>query len=188
MGTMRLFTGLGLPGEYQEILRNMTGRWDPRLESRVTWTRPGNWHLTLKFLGDAPEEAVADIRAALAGVAFGPFSVRAGGAGYFPPRGEPRVFWVGLALGAEAVAGLAGEVERALAPLGFEPESRAYRPHLTLARVRRARGDDWSGMSREASEMRWPAFEVRAFTLWQSVLGPSGPSYRVIADFGATSL
>ena len=188
METMRLFAGVALPTEYQEILRDMAGRWRGRLESRTSWTRPGNWHVTLKFLGEVPGEAVAGIRSGLGSVSFGAFTVRAGGAGYFPPRGAPRVFWVGLAEGERELCALAGTVESALEQLGFSPERRPYRPHLTLARIRRAERDPWGELSREASKTRWPAFEVRAFTLWESVLGPSGPTYRGLADFGATSL
>lgn len=185
---MRLFAGVALPDEYQERLRDLAGRWRGRLASRTTWTRPGNWHVTLKFLGDAAEDALPGVRSALATVSFAPFVLCAGGAGFFPPKGSPRVFWVGLRRGAGELTRLAAGVQAALEPLGFAPEDRPYRPHLTLARVRRAEKDPWGELSREAAEMDWPACEVRAFTLWESELGASGPRYRGLADFGATSL
>jgi 2'-5' RNA ligase len=188
MATMRLFTGVALPEAYAQGLGRLAGRWRARLGSRTSWTRPENWHVTLKFLGDVDEGALDEVRAALGRVAFGAFTLRAGGAGFFPPRGEPRVVWVGVDEGGRELGGLAEGVERALAPLGFAPEARAYRPHLTVARVRRAASDPWSELARELGQEKWPAFEVRAFTLWNSVLGASGPTHHRLADFGATSM
>jgi 2'-5' RNA ligase len=110
----------------------------------VRWVRDDGLHNTLKFLGSLEERLLAAVREALtaAVAAFEPFAVRVAGLGVFPNPRRPRVVWVGLE-GAELTA-LAAAVERAVAPLGFPPESRPYRPHITLGRVTGARG--WSGL------------------------------------------
>lgn len=188
MAALRLFVAFGLPASYQDRLGELAEAWRGRLRSRTSWTRPGNWHLTLKFLGDVEEQRLAEVRGALEGVAFAPITARAGGAGTFPPRGAPRVLWVGLEEGAAEIAALATAVDRALEPLGFAPETRPFRPHLTLARVRRAERDPWPEMVGELARTSWAGFSVNGFTLWRSVLGPTGPKYTALADFGATSV
>ncbi|MBU1230203.1 MAG: hypothetical protein KKA55_10580, partial [Proteobacteria bacterium] len=92
----------------------------------------------------------------------------------------------GLAQGAPPSARLAGEVERALGPLGFAPQARPFAPHLTLGRVRAASpGDDWGQVERAVAAEAWPEAEVSRFTLWRSVLGPGGPQYQPLAEFPA---
>ncbi len=98
-GRLRLFLGLPLPPSYQEGLARLAGGFSgpSRLPgaARLAWTRPGNWHLTLKFLGGvAPDRARAVIEAsaaALAALPFRPFRLGAGGAGAFPSLARPHL-------------------------------------------------------------------------------------------------
>jgi 2'-5' RNA ligase len=99
-------------------------------------------HLTLQFLGAVARARVAALSAALAAVAsrHAPIDVRYVGLGAFPERGPARVLWVGVSEArVEQLAPLAADVGRALAPLGFPPETRPFRAHVTLARVREGR-------------------------------------------------
>lgn len=84
MPPLRCFIGLPLPPHCQHTLERLTGELSSRLASRITWVRPENAHLTLKFLGDVPEEDIPQLAAALRGVRFAPFALRLGGAGCFP--------------------------------------------------------------------------------------------------------
>lgn len=188
MQTKRLFVGLALPDNYQQQLGDLAKHWGVSLASRVTWTKKGNWHLTLKFLGDVALAQVDDVARALKTVTFTSFTIRAGGVGFFPAKGEPRVLWVGLTEGGEAVADLGVKVEMTLDSLGFAPETRPYRPHLTLARIRKSKGDDWGALAKGIGAIAWQPVTMNGFVLWESVLGPKGPSYRRLADIGATSL
>jgi len=188
MPGLRLFVGVGVPGVYQDELGRLARVWQEKLRSRTSWTRPGNWHLTLKFLGDVNETRVAAVRRGLETVAFAPFMAQAKGAGIFPDKGPPRVIWVGLGQGAPELATLAGQVDEALGPLGLAREARPFQPHLTLCRVKHARGDPWREVIGEIARSSWPGFSVESFTLWRSVLGPDGPNYSVLARFGATSM
>lgn len=197
-GVLRCFVGLPLPESWQAGLGRVTLRLSGELASRISWTRPGNWHLTLKFLGDVDAGLVPAVAEALGGIVFRPFALAVGRAGFFPPldarggRGVPRVLWAGLALGGPECARLAAEVERALAPLGFAADVRGFSAHLTLGRVKAAAGaaagaDDWSGVERAVAREAWPAAEISRFALWRSVLGPQGPRYAALAEFPARS-
>ncbi len=187
---IRLFIGLPLPEAYQQQLATLVRTWRARLRSRISWTRPGNWHVTLKFLGDTQEAALPDIRAALAGVYWSAFTLQAGDCGFFPPaaaegRASPRVLWVGLKQGASACTQLAHEIETSLAGLGIAPDARPFTPHLTLARVKHAAPDPWSDVSRVITTTIWPPAPAERFVLWQSMLQPQGPEYTQLADFPA---
>lgn len=182
---MRCFVGLPLPEAYQQGLEELSGALARLLRSRIAWTRPGNWHLTLAFLGEVAEARVADLRRALEGVHFSAFELQAGGAGFFPDARRPGVLWLGLVRGSAESAALARDVGRTLEPLGFAPDPRPFAAHLTLGRVRERRPDDWAAAAREMEKRSWPPVAVDRFVFWQSVLGDRGPRYQALAGFGA---
>ncbi|MDY6851205.1 MAG: RNA 2',3'-cyclic phosphodiesterase [Thermodesulfobacteriota bacterium] len=186
MPKIRAFIALSLPQEYQDGLAELTQSQKRKLRSKLSWTRPGNWHLTLKFLGDVEEKQVGAIKRFLSGVRFKAFTLQAGGADSFPPGRTPRVLWVRIRQGREECEGLAKAVEKALVPMGFKRERRGFSPHLTLARVRQAASDPWDEILKDISALSWPAFTVDSFALHQSVLRPQGPTYTALADFQAS--
>jgi len=183
MSKIRAFIAISLPREYQDGLAEIRESQKRRLRSKLSWTRPGNWHLTLKFLGDVEEKQVGAIKRFLSNVNFKAFTLQAGGAGFFPPGKNPRVLWVGVEQGKEACTDLAKAVEKALLELGFAKERRGFSPHLTLARVRQAAYDPWEEILKDISAVSWPAFTVDRFVFQQSVLGPQGPAYTALAEF-----
>lgn len=189
--TLRLFVGVPLPVEHQEGLERIRQVWGRRFRSKLSWTKPGNWHLTLKFLGETPSEQVEAITAALAGIRFSAFTLQAAGGGFFPPAGgrepRPRVLWVGLAQGGSACASLAKQVDGALQGLGFAPETRSFAAHLTLARVKDAQPDVWSDFLKDLQETVWPPITVERVLLWRSELGPGGPRYTSLYELLANS-
>jgi 2'-5' RNA ligase len=105
----------------------------------LRWVPASHLHLTVWFLGEVSEAragAVLDaIRPALAVPAF---DLHLAGFGVFPPAGAPRVVWIGVTAGLEALAAAHDQVGARLAPWGFPPEARAYSAHLTVARVKEA--------------------------------------------------
>ncbi len=149
------------------------------LEPGVKTVDLGNLHVTLRFLGDTEEGLVPKLdeimRSASTGVA--PFTVRLHGSGTFPPKGGARVVWVGLE-GAEPLGLIASRLERPLQEIGFEPEGRAFKPHLTLARVKdpRASGSVVKLAERYATS-EFGSVSVGKVLLKKSVLGPRGPTY-----------
>lgn len=204
MPSLRCFIGLPLPGHCQATLERLTHVLATRLASRITWTRPENAHLTLKFLGDVPEDELPALRDALRAVHFAPFALQLGGAGCFPAwklrtrgkngpdrgrGGAPQVLWTGLEHGAEGVVALARAVDDVCLPLGFA-RAASHTPHLTLGRVREAKGhagggEDWGAALDEVAEARWGEVRVERFVLWRSILGPAGPKYAPLEEFPA---
>jgi len=185
---MRLFVALGLPEAYQKSLAELTGRLSKRLDSKITWTKPGAWHLTLKFLGETKADAMALTQQALQTVRFESFALRAGGAGFFPGLQRPRVIWVGLTQGAPECAELSLLVDQALAPIGFAPETKAFRPHLTLGRIRKDRRDPWRDAVSEIAAIQWPQIQIDSFALYESELSPQGPTYTLLQRIAASDV
>lgn len=187
---MRCFIGLPLPEEYQQKLQALIKTWKPKLQSRLSWTKPGNWHMTLKFLGEIPKEAVEPIVQALGESLGKSFILQAGNGGFFPDQSRPRVIWVGVNQGGEACRALAREVEQRLALLGRfsrPPEARAFTPHLTVARIKEARPDPpdpWDELLDALHAAKWPEARMDRVVLWASQLTPFGPHYRPMAEFG----
>lgn len=187
---LRCFIGLPLPPAHMRALDLAAGRLAGALASRIGFTRPENWHLTLRFLGDVAPEALPGLKQALAGVRLAPFELELGAAGCFPPlprtgRGRPpQTLWVGLSRGVENCAALASDINQALARAGFPPEDRPLRPHVTLGRVRAPRPeDDWRAALASLDFSGPGPARVGRFTLWRSVLGPGGPRYQALAAF-----
>ncbi|WP_147819823.1 RNA 2',3'-cyclic phosphodiesterase [Salidesulfovibrio onnuriiensis] len=174
---MRCFIGLPMPPRCQQGLERLAKDLKPGLRSRLSWTRSATWHLTLKFLGEISESTASAVREALAGVSFRSFPMQAGGPGYFPNERKPRVLWLGLAQGAAQCRELFSDLEEALSPLGIEPEQRPFRAHLTLARIREDRGDDWKALLGRVRGQEWEPFSCDELVFWKSDLTPQGPVY-----------
>jgi 2'-5' RNA ligase len=181
---MRLFIGIPLPSDYAQIIRKIQEAWKKRLVSQVSWVRPELAHVTFKFLGEVDEEKIPAIVQAMREAARGSFEAQGGAGGFFPPRGGPRVVWVGLRQGREECAEYFEKLDGGLAKAGFLAESKPFCPHLTVARVKAAmRSDDWPGLLVDLKR-DWPAFTVSHVVLWQSILKSSGPEYRRVAEVG----
>lgn len=112
--------------------------------SVVRWVKADSIHLTLFFLGDVLASRLVDIGRVLTPVAeaAAPLKFTVGGSGAFPSLNRPNVIWVGVHDSLGSLAALHSAVNRALASLGFQPEDRAFRPHLTLGRVNRNAASD----------------------------------------------
>ncbi|HLW80342.1 MAG TPA: RNA 2',3'-cyclic phosphodiesterase [Terriglobia bacterium] len=150
------------------------------------WTRPSGIHLTLKFLGEVPENQLPKVTQALSALGpLDPFPIEIKGFGFFPSPRRPKVFWIGVDA-PPALARLAARVERAVAPLGFPPEDRIFTPHLTLARFP-APGPEptLAALAEAARDTPLGRFEVSEFFLFQSILSPRGAEYRKLARFPA---
>jgi len=135
---MRCFAAIPLNEAIRRALREVQQGLDlPGV--KVRWVPDDQMHLTLKFLGETTDDQVVPISRALDELAAGTpaFTLRARGMGCFPPHGTPRVIWVGIEDPDAALNELHQRVETALAELGFPPERRRFRPHLTLGRVKR---------------------------------------------------
>lgn len=186
---MRAFVAVPGDPEWTESARAFCARSRPGLPP-ASWTKPESWHLTLRFLGEIEEAAAARFAEAVAAAAgaLEETSLPPGGPVVFPPRGRPRVVGIGFAPGPglEAIASVARAAERAARSIGCAPEDRAFRPHVTLARLR----EPWSARSVEAfraaaSGWPFPAWRVCGLVLYSSRLLPSGAVHTPVREWRA---
>jgi RNA 2',3'-cyclic 3'-phosphodiesterase len=178
---MRLFTGLDLPPEIAGRLDGLIARLRPA--ARIAWSPAANLHITTKFIGEWPEERLAELEAALEALpGRAAIEVKVGGLGFFPNARSARVFYCGVE--AAGLKELAADTDAAGARLGIEAEKRAYSPHLTLARIRERTNLKMleAGIAAlGAAEMG--AFEARSFFLYRSQLRRAGSIYTKLAEF-----
>jgi len=142
----------------------------------VRWVRPESYHVTLRFLGATPRERIADLVATAqrATRAIAPFELQLGVLAGLPAQG-PRAIVLELAP-PEPIAVLAAQVESAVVAAGFPAESRAFRPHLTLGRIRERRGRA-PLLDRALGPAGAAPFAVASFALFQSDLDAGGARY-----------
>ena len=140
------------------------------------WVAPASYHVTLKFLGATRDDAVGAVREALAGACAGvqAFRFRVARLGAFASLERANVVWAGVEEGA-ALGELAKRVERATTALGFASETRAFHPHVTLARLREPK--PVRELVLPLAEQVFAETRVDAITLFES----SGPAYQELA-------
>lgn len=177
---MRVFCAVELPAEVRARAAEHAALLRERFkEVRASWPRAENLHLTLKFLGEIEESRAALVSAAAARAAgeSQPFGLTVEGAGAFPPRGAPRVLWLGVRDESGGLARLHGRLEAECAAAGFEREERPFHPHLTLARLRAPQGA--RPLAQFHQEAGFPAarFSVTELAVVLSELGPGGSRY-----------
>jgi len=171
----RLFVAIRPP---EDIIDLLLDAMDEGAEFR--WQSDQQLHLTLRFVGEVERPLADDLAAALAGVRSAPFELRLSGLGSFDHR-NGGALWAGVEPKAEVTA-LAARIERACLAVGLPPETRAFRPHITLARWRGPR-------SREAREflagrsLSSPPFAVDRFILFESRLSRHGAHYEAVCDY-----
>jgi RNA 2',3'-cyclic 3'-phosphodiesterase len=190
MAPLRLFIAVDPPPPLRVAFAAASRELAPALRG-VRWVRPETLHLTLKFLGDTPAERVAEIisvsRDALARLGEG--HVAFAGLGVFPSLRRPSVLWAGVRGGCKWLTEAATRVDAALATLGFPAETRRFRPHLTLGRVRRGTRVP-AGRLEEAiaafAEHRFGTAPIRFATLYASSLGKEGASHKPLAKLPFT--
>jgi RNA 2',3'-cyclic 3'-phosphodiesterase len=181
--SLRLFVGLPLPQSYQEALGCVQSKWGPVLRSRLSWTKVGNWHLTLRFLGNVPLPMVESVQEALGRVRLPTFPFQAGGGGFFPSLRRPRVAWIGIGPGRDNCVELAEIIAVELRSLRYAPVKDRFSPHLTIARIREDRGDPWELLKQDMDGLQLPEFCMERFILWKSDLSPKGPTYTPISEY-----
>jgi 2'-5' RNA ligase len=175
---VRCFIAIEVPQPIQVLLKGVQARLQSEIR-KASWTKSGNFHLTLKFLGDVHSETLKDVSEVIQDVAGGqdPFSIEFGGIGAFPNLYRPRVLWVGVKQGASIVSRLAETVNLALKRLGFPSDNR-FHPHLTLARLRTPVNlEPLENILRQYDTIDRAVVNVKKITLMRSQLHPSGAVY-----------
>ncbi len=134
----RCFVAIRVPEAIQDLLDSVQNEIRERVGGGV-WTRRGNLHLTLKFLGDLEPYQIRVGKDELNRIAgrHPPFSMWFGGIGVFPRLECPRVLWIGVTTGAIEVAAIAQEINVVLSNFGFPTDEQPFCPHITLARFKK---------------------------------------------------
>ena len=183
---IRAFIAIDLSAEVRTALRTAQAQLQgAQLGVKVSWTKIENLHLTLQFLGDIDDAAVAGISTSLATMtgALPVFDVPVAGAGAFPDVHRPRVVWIGCDDSAGKLQALARAVQAAMRPCGFQPEPVPWTAHLTLGRIRTPRPD--AALTRALDSLTNQAFgtlRVDAIHLFQSQLQPGGSIYTKLSS------
>jgi 2'-5' RNA ligase len=170
---IRLFAALPVPFDIAEgLARRQQGLPGAR------WTPAENLHLTLRFYGEVSEVVAADLDAALATVVMDGFEVALQGAGAFGDADRVRAVWAGVADSAP-LHRLAAKCETAARRCGLTPEARVYRPHVTLAYLKRSVEPRAAAWVQGHNLLRSPPWRVRAFGLYSSWLSAEGSRYEL---------
>jgi RNA 2',3'-cyclic 3'-phosphodiesterase len=175
---LRLFIALPLPHEVEIALDRLLGQLRPQ-SSDVKWVPAKNIHLTVKFLSETDEKLVPRIKTAVNEVAAGyqPFESIMDRVGGFPNLKKPRVIWVGGSQPIEAAVRMAAEIDRRMHELGFEIETRPFKAHLTLGRVREGRSIGVLAAYLESFRLAPIPLRLDRLVLFKSTLTPKGSIY-----------
>jgi RNA 2',3'-cyclic 3'-phosphodiesterase len=192
---MRIFIALDIDDAVRtRIKRFMEGVREFAPDGR--WVRPESLHVTLKFIGEKPVQAVDEIKNALAGVRCEAVQLAFRNYGFFPTAKSARVFWIGIELGPE-LATLASKIDDITGSLGIRKEEHPFSPHLTLARTggrsgapgwRKENGTNknFAVLQQKLSAMSVPEFgsmTAHEFFVYESKLMRGGSVYSKLASF-----
>ncbi len=189
METYRTFVALPLSTALKQELEGLQVRLQRTCPPQsVRWVQPEGMHVTLFFLGDVEVRRLPEIQAALTEAARSGRAItcRVGGLGAFPNLRRPRVVWVGLEEPEGRLVALAQAVSAALEALGFTPEEREFKPHLTLGRVtKQATPADLETLGKVLANTTLPTWrEVMAeMVFYRSELKPTGAVYTPLAQW-----
>ena len=173
---LRLFVGIAFPPELKLRLSLLCSG-----VPGAKWVDPGNFHLTLRFIGEIGEDIAADIDDALSRLRARRFALQIAGTGVFGGD-KPRSLWAGVERSSELV-GLRDKVEQALIRVGLPPEQRKFAPHVTLARLRDPPLDKLRDFLAANARFRADPLNVEGFSLIASFQTKAGSVYEDQAEY-----
>lgn len=185
MASIRTFIAIKVPPSVQSVVTKIQESFK-QIRSPVRWVKPSHLHLTLKFLGDVPEENIGATKKCLAEASHGisAFILKTTEVGVFPNINYPRVFWIGFSDPTGQLHKLEENIEYNLKKIGFKPEDRKFSPHLTIGRIKSLKGKtDIIRMIHEEKKVSCKDIYVTCFKLMKSELQSTGPEYSVLHSF-----
>ena len=168
--TKRLFVAIDLPESTKQFLVDL----DPKIRG-VHWTEATQMHLTLGFFGDVSEDVDLALREKLSAIEFGAFFLPITRAGTFPPKGPPKIIWIGVGRGHPHLFQVHKRVQEAALAAGIEPELRPWHPHITIARCRDVAPQSIRKFLQSNVDLDAGMIRVEALHLYSSKLTPAGP-------------
>lgn len=181
----RMFCAFELPDSLRLLIKEHSQTVRAAVpEAAASWSRPDNIHLTVKFFGNVDQPKIAAISAAAERVIkeFSPIQIAVGGTGVFPKPNRPQVLWIGIDDSSGRLSQLHERLEDEFAREGFPKEERAFRPHLTIARIRKTH--DASRLAQTHLAMKFSEVELtlNELILFRSELSPKGSKYTAISS------
>lgn len=182
--TWRVFCAIEIPSlTRHRVLHHITKLRESVPDVRASWSRENSVHLTLKFFGEIPEALVNNLGTAISRAVsgVGPFPILIANSGVFPQRCDPRVLWIGVTDLKAQLSNLHQRLETEFEKEGFPRDTRAFHPHLTLARIRNQRGA--RDIARIHEELSFPPEEITVteLLLIRSELSSKGSKYTTIS-------
>ena len=175
---MRTFIAVELPenikkkiGELQAPLK--------RTNAFVSWVKPENIHITLKFLGEVPEEKINEVFSATEAALkeTKKFKMNLKEMGAFPDFRRPRVIWIGTGKGGEELSNMATKIEEEMEKIGSPKENRKFSPHFTIGRVKSQKNIEKLMEKVKITDFETEDIEVNEVTVMKSQLHPAGAIY-----------
>lgn len=176
--TVRTFICIEIPRSISERIGNLQTELKA-IDAQVSWTKPSNIHLTLKFLGAVEATRIQNVATAVQSAVAGinKFEIEISGAGCFPSTRNPRVLWIGLPAVPEALKQLYSNLESELDREGFAREKRKFSPHLTIGRLRGPKNATQLAEALIAIGFKAEAFTASEVIVMRSDLKPTGSIY-----------
>ena len=174
---MRLFIALPMPDKVKDRLVELQ-----QPINGVRWQDKQKLHLTLKFLGDTEPEKVRTLQDQLQQVNQESFSIILTGFGYFPEGKKPSVLWTGIEQ-SDPLTSLYQKIEQVCTSLGFEENTRPFKPHVTIARINGGQKRDVMSFINQHKQFRMENVPVDEFVLYESKLDPEGAKHIRLRTF-----
>ncbi len=182
--TYRTFIAIEIPTDLRSIvIAHLKALRDRVPNVSASWSRENNLHLTLKFLGDVPAGRLEAVSAAAASAAqaSAPFEVSIAGCGVFPPRGKPTVLWIGIEDANGGLQKVQRRLEDECAARSFARDTRAYQPHLTIARIKKPQGAKDLAEAHLHSTFPLQSLRAKELVVFRSELLPQGSGHTPIS-------
>ncbi|MEQ8170612.1 MAG: RNA 2',3'-cyclic phosphodiesterase [Candidatus Eremiobacterota bacterium] len=179
----RLFIAINLDEMLKEQLSIILEEFRKE-EPSVKWVEARNLHITLKFLGDTPEEKIIIIKKALKDINFPSFSIKLKDPGCFPNTKEPKILWLGISEGKNDLLKLNREVENVMKKQGFSEENKDFKCHITLGRVKKFK--KIYSCEKFLTKIEGKDFikqKIEQIELIKSTLYPTGPVYEILEQY-----
>jgi RNA 2',3'-cyclic 3'-phosphodiesterase len=183
---LRLFVAIDLPAALKDKLIAIADRLRLPGYDAVRWVRPDSFHITIKFLGETPVSRIPAIEQAIAALAARQrrFDLTIGGMGFFPSGANTNHIYVGISGDLATLSSLHRAAEAAFETLGYAPENKSFKPHITLGRLRKeATREQRDEAVRRALAIHLAtlgSFTTDGLRLMRSTLAPGGSIYEQV--------
>ncbi len=190
---MRAFIAIELPSDIKDAISKIQDKLKTALP-KVSWVKPPNLHLSLKFLGEISPEQLSDISKIAEEIANQScvFKIGLETLGVFPDLARARIIWAGTNKMPWELGKIVEQLENKLAQAGFAKEARPFRAHITIGRIKsHLNPSEFEKAILEVNKDRQNVnlgFKAAGITIFQSTLGATGPTYDLLkaANFKIT--